>query len=111
MAYDDDASAARDATGKAAKWDNCMPGPYRRLVIILVRPSKYDDEGYVVRHWRGTIPSNTLSCLTSLTEDVIASGDLGLEVHLERIDETVARVDPLALGRRYRRDGNKVVVG
>ena len=89
-----------------------MPGPYRRLVVILVRPSKYDDEGYVVRHWRGTIPSNTLSCLTSLTEDVIASGDLGdLDVHLERVDETVARVDPRALGRRHRCDGTKVVVG
>lgn len=102
----------RDRQG--CEWDTevRMPSPYRRLVVILVRPSKYDDEGYVVRHWRGTIPSNTLSCLTSLTEDVIASGDLGgLEVHLERVDETVARVDPRALGRRHRRDGTKVVVG
>ena len=89
-----------------------MPGPCRRLVVLLVRPSKYDDEGYVVRHWRGTIPSNTLSCLTSLTEDVIDSGELGAtEVCLARLDETVARVDPRALGRRYRRDGTKVVVG
>jgi radical SAM superfamily enzyme YgiQ (UPF0313 family) len=89
-----------------------MPGPYRRLVIILVRPSKYDDEGYVVRHWRGTLPSNSLSCLTSLSEDVIDSGELGgIEVRLERIDETVTRVDPRALGRHFRRDGTKVVVG
>jgi radical SAM superfamily enzyme YgiQ (UPF0313 family) len=102
----------RDRQG--CEWDTevRMPGPYRRLVIVLVRPSKYDDEGYVVRHWRGTIPSNTLSCLTSLTEDVMASGDLGgLEVRLERIDETVAHVDPRALGRRYRREGTKVVIG
>jgi radical SAM superfamily enzyme YgiQ (UPF0313 family) len=85
---------------------------YRRLVILLVRPSKYDDDGYVVRHWRGLIPSNTLGCLTSLSEDVIDSGELGdIEVRLERIDETVARVDPRALGRRYRREGTKVVVG
>jgi hypothetical protein len=42
---------------------------YARLVVILIRPSKYDDEGYAIRHFRGTLPSNTLSCLNSLAED------------------------------------------
>ncbi len=49
-------------------------GPYTRLVVILIRPSKYDDEGYVIRHFRGTLPSNTLSCLNSLTEDAVRRG-------------------------------------
>ena len=89
-----------------------MPGPYRRLIVILIRTSKYDDDGYVVRHWRGTLPSNTLSCLHSLTEDVIRSGELGpIDVRVEVIDEIVSRVDPPALGRRHRRNGTKVVVG
>ncbi|MGE5359147.1 MAG: B12-binding domain-containing radical SAM protein, partial [Bacteroidales bacterium] len=88
-----------------------MAGSYQRLVVILVRPSKYDDDGYVVRHWRGTLPSNSLACLTSLTEDVIASGALGLDVHVEGYDDTVSRVDARALARRYRRAGTKVVVG
>ncbi len=89
-----------------------MPGHYRRLVVILVRTSKYDDEGYVVRHWRGTLPSNTLSCLHSLTEDAVRSGELGpVEVRVEVIDEIVSRIDPAALRRRHRRDGTKVVVG
>ncbi len=88
------------------------PAPYRRLTVILIRPSKYDDEGYVIRHWRGTLPSNTLSCLTSLTEDVARSGVLGdVEVRVEVIDEIVTRVDPRRLGRRHRRPGTKVVVG
>jgi len=89
-----------------------MPGSYRRLVVILIRTSKYDDDGYVVRHWRGTLPSNTLSCLHSLTEDVVRSGGLGpRDVRVEVIDEIVTRVDPAALGRRHRQDGTKVVVG
>ena len=68
-----------------------MPSPYRRLVVILIRTSKYDDDGYVVRHWRGTLPSNTLSCLNSLTEDVVRSGELGpIEVRVEVIDEIVS---------------------
>lgn len=89
-----------------------MPCAYRRLVVILIRPSKYDDDGYVVRHWRGTLPSNTLSCLNSLTEDAVRSGEFGpVDVRVELIDEIVSRVDPSALGRRFRRDGTKVVVG
>jgi radical SAM superfamily enzyme YgiQ (UPF0313 family) len=84
----------------------------RRLVVILVRPSKYDDEGYVIRHFRGTLPSNTLSCLNSLTEDVVRQGQLGdVDVHVEVIDEIVSRVDPVALGRRLRGAGTRVVVG
>jgi hypothetical protein len=41
-----------------------------RLHLFLVKPSKYDYEGYVVRHWRGVLPRNTLACLYGLTEDV-----------------------------------------
>jgi hypothetical protein len=78
-----------------------MPGPYRRLVVILIRTSKYDDDGYVVRHWRGTLPSNTLSCLNSLTEDVVQSGELGpIDVRVEVIDEIVSRVDSLVRSTR-----------
>ena len=89
-----------------------MPVPTRRLVVILVRTSRYDDEGYVVRHWRGTLPSNTLSCLNSLTEDAVRSGAFGrIDVRVEVIDEIVTRVNPAALGRRFRRDGTTVVVG
>jgi hypothetical protein len=29
-----------------------------RLTIVLIKPSKYDDEGYVIRHLRGVLPSN-----------------------------------------------------
>ena len=83
-----------------------------RLVVILVRPSKYDDDGYVIRHFRGTLPSNTLSCLNSLTDDVVRQGALGaVDVRVELIDEIVTRVDPAALGRRFRRAGTRVVVG
>jgi len=95
----------------APELSSCRTLP-RRLVVILVRPSKYDDDGYVIRHFRGTLPSNTLSCLNSLTEDAVRQGALGdLDVRVEVIDEIVTRVDPAALGRRFRRAGTRVVVG
>ena len=66
----------------------------------------------MVRHWRGTQPSNTLSCLNSLTEDAVARGEFsGLEVRVEAVDEIVTRVDPRKIARKFRRDGTKVVVG
>ena len=42
----------------------------RGLHIVLLKPSKYNDDGYVLRHWRGVLPRNTLTCLYTLTEDV-----------------------------------------
>jgi radical SAM superfamily enzyme YgiQ (UPF0313 family) len=89
-----------------------MLRPVRRLVVILIRTSRYDEDGYVVRHWRGTLPSNTLSCLHSLTDEAVRAGTFGrVKVRVEVIDEIVSRVDPAALGRRFRRDGTRVVVG
>lgn len=88
------------------------PAGCRRLAVILIRPSKYDDDGYVIRHFRGTLPSNTLSCLNSLTEDAVRQHRLaGLDVRVEVIDETVTRVVPRRLARRYRRPDTRVVVG
>jgi hypothetical protein len=28
----------------------------RGLHVVLLKPSKYDDDGYVLRHWRGCCP-------------------------------------------------------
>jgi radical SAM superfamily enzyme YgiQ (UPF0313 family) len=82
-----------------------------RLAVVLVRPTRYDDDGYVVRHWRGTLPSNTLSCLNGLTQDAVASGALGsVAVHVHAFDEAVDRIDPKRVGRKLRRPGTKVLV-
>ncbi len=81
------------------------------LSVFLVKPSKYDDDGYVVRHWRGVLPSNTLACLHGLTEAVRRNGALGdvkVEVHL--VDEAVAKVPLRAIARANRRPGEKAVV-
>lgn len=83
-----------------------------RLVIYLIKPSKYDDDGYVIRYWRGVLPSNTLTCLYGLTQDVRERGGLGrgLKWRIELIDETVQRVNVPAMLRQSRRRGAKVIV-
>ena len=83
----------------------------RRLMVYLVKPSKYDDEGYVIRHWRGVLPSNTLACLYGLTEDVKQRQALGrLEVRTELIDETVQKVPVRTIARASRKRGTKSIV-
>lgn len=84
----------------------------RRLAVYLIKPSKYDDDGYVIRHWRGVLPSNTLACLYGLTGDVRRSAVLGpgLAWEIELLDETVQRVDVRKILRRGRRPGTKAVI-
>ena len=50
---------------------------YKTLRVVLIKPSKYDDEGYIIRFWEGVLPSNTLNVLHGLTEDVMPGGASG----------------------------------
>ena len=72
--------------------------------LYLIKPSQYDDDGYVVRHWRGVLPSNTLACLAGLTEDAIAQKHLAerykIKVHL--LDETVDKIPVKRICRSQR---------
>jgi len=66
----------------------------RKISVVIIKPSKYDDDGYVIRHFRGVLPSNTLACLSSLTEDVATRKLLGDDVLLETrlFDDTVEKI-------------------
>jgi radical SAM superfamily enzyme YgiQ (UPF0313 family) len=87
------------------------PRGVRTLKVILVKPSKYDEEGYVVRFVRGVLPSNTLAALASLTEEASLRGDLGpVEVETLLLDDGVQRVDVDALATRYLRPHIRSVV-
>jgi radical SAM superfamily enzyme YgiQ (UPF0313 family) len=82
------------------------------LHIVLLKPSKYDDEGYVLRHWRGVLPSNTLACLYALTEDVkrrrVLRSDLDITVEL--LDEAVHKINTAKIIRRSQRKGWKTLI-
>lgn len=87
------------------------PTGIRRLEVLLVKPSKYDDDGYVMRYVRGVLPSNTLATIAALTSDAVAGGELGaVDVRIRMMDELVQKIDPAKLVRRYRRRGTRVVV-
>jgi radical SAM superfamily enzyme YgiQ (UPF0313 family) len=85
----------------------------QRLKVVLIKPSKYDDEGYVIRHWRGVLPSNTLACLYGLTEDVKERQALGagIAIDVEVFDETVEKIPCRRIIAAGRRAGTKTIVG
>jgi radical SAM superfamily enzyme YgiQ (UPF0313 family) len=74
----------------------------RRFQLILIKPSHYDDDGYVIRWWRATIPSNSLAALYGIAADCAERQVLGPDVAIDiaAIDEMNTRIDlPTLLDR------------
>jgi radical SAM superfamily enzyme YgiQ (UPF0313 family) len=80
--------------------------------LILLKPSHYDDDGYVIRWWRSGIPSNTLATLYALARDAGERRILGEDIALRitTIDETNTRVRIDQLARMIERDGGRGVI-
>ena len=55
----------------------------RRFVVELIKPSHYDDDGYVIQWWKSWIPSNSLASLYGIASDIAARSALGPDVALE----------------------------
>jgi hypothetical protein len=80
----------------------------RRFQLVLIKPSHYDDDGYVIRWWRATIPSNSLAALYGIAADCAERQVLGTDttIDIEAIDETNTYVDIEALLARFERHNN-----
>jgi hypothetical protein len=113
----------------------------RLFKAILIKPSHYDDDGYVIQWRRSWVPSNSLASVYGLIQDCAEQQVLGKNTHIEveaydesnwRIDvrklvRAVSRADAgfiglvgvqsnqfpraLDLGRRFRAEGVPVVIG
>ena len=68
----------------------------RRFQLILIKPSHYDDDGYVIQWLRSAIPSNTLAVLHGLAADCRDRRVLGEDTDLDitAYDETNTRIRP-----------------
>lgn len=70
--------------------------------LILLKPSHYDDNGYVIQWVRSAIPSNSLASLHALGADCAARRILGpdVDIEIEVYDETNTRIRPTRIARR-----------
>lgn len=82
------------------------------FLVELIKPSHYDDEGYVIQWWRGFMPSNSLAVVYGLMQDVQRRRVLGddVEVEIKAYDETCSMIPLRPIVRRFRRNHNRGVV-
>ena len=66
----------------------------RRFQLVLIKPSHYDDDGYVIQWVRAFIPSNSLAALYGLAQDAAQRAVLGPDtaIDITVIDEVNTRV-------------------
>jgi radical SAM superfamily enzyme YgiQ (UPF0313 family) len=85
----------------------------RRFQLFLIKPSHYDDDGYVIQWWRSAIPSNTLAVLYGLARDCRERRVLGEDVDIEitALDETNTRIRPDRIARAIKQGGGLGMVG
>ena len=88
----------------------------RRFQLILLKPSHYDDDGYVIRWWRAMIPSNSLAALYGIGADCAQRQVLGpgVSIDIEAIDEMNTRIGIprlIARMREHARFGLVALVG
>jgi radical SAM superfamily enzyme YgiQ (UPF0313 family) len=90
-----------------------VPGARRIFELILIKPSHYDDDGYVIQWVRSSIPSNSLAILHGLALDCVERQVLGadVEIRLTAWDETNTRIVPAQIIERIRAAGGQGMVG
>ena len=83
-----------------------------RFCLILVKPSHYDEHGYVIQWFRSPIPSNSLASLFGLAKDCAARKILGPDVDIEihALDETNTRIRPERLAALIEQAGAGMVM-
>jgi hypothetical protein len=79
-----------------------------RFQLILIKPSHYDDDGYLIRWWRAMSPSNSLASIYSIAADCAERQVLGRDIAIDIVvmDEINTRIGVPALIERFRRHGN-----
>jgi radical SAM family protein len=84
----------------------------RRFCLVLIKPSHYDDDGYVIQWIRSAIPSNSLACLYGLALECAQQKVLGddVEIEIHAIDETNTRIRPSRIASVINQAGGGMVM-
>jgi hypothetical protein len=85
----------------------------RPFELILVKPSHYDDDGYVIQWARSSIPSNSLASIYGLALDCSQRQVLGpdVDIRITAWDEANTRIVPTTIIERIEASGGRGFVG
>jgi len=91
---------------------NGQPGTKKKFYLELIKPSHYDDDGYVIQWWRAWIPSNSLSSVYGLILDAVKRRVLGddVEIVVKVYDETNIAIPIKRIIRRFKANDNQGLV-
>src|SRR5437660_5706575 len=83
----------------------------RPFHLFLIKPSHYDDDGYVIQWVRSSIPANTLAAIYGLALDCAQREVLGgsVEITIKALDETNTRIRPERIIREKAVGGRALV--
>jgi hypothetical protein len=85
--------------------------PKRAFRVVLIKPSHYDQDGYVIQWLRSTLPSNSLASVYGLIEECARDRVLGpeIDIEVEACDECNTVVDVTGAAKRIRAAGAGMV--
>jgi radical SAM superfamily enzyme YgiQ (UPF0313 family) len=83
----------------------------RTFRIVLIKPSHYDDDGYVIQWRLSTIPSNSLASVYGLLAACAQEKALGpdVDIEIEACDECNTVIKPKAVAQRIKAAGGGFV--
>jgi radical SAM superfamily enzyme YgiQ (UPF0313 family) len=83
----------------------------RTFRIILIKPSHYDDDGYVIQWRRSTIPSNSLASVHGLLANCAEEQALGpdVDIEIETYDECNTVIEVRKAAERIKAAGSGFV--
>jgi radical SAM superfamily enzyme YgiQ (UPF0313 family) len=83
----------------------------RTFRIVLIKPSHYDDDGYVIQWRLSTIPSNSLASVYGLLAACAEEKALGpdVDIEIEACDECNTVIKPKAVAQRIKAAGGGFV--
>jgi hypothetical protein len=89
-----------------------MKADRQKFLLTLIKPSHYDDDGYVIQWRRSFIPSNSLSAIYGLAVDAQKRCVLGddVDIEIDAYDETNIRVPVARIIRRFARNSGRGLV-
>ncbi|MEW6125765.1 MAG: radical SAM protein [Acidobacteriota bacterium] len=85
---------------------------HNRFCLVLIKPSHYDDDGYVIQWFRSAIPSNSLAVLYGLALDCAEQKIFGedVEIDIHAFDETNTRIRPQLIASLIEKAGAGMVM-
>jgi radical SAM superfamily enzyme YgiQ (UPF0313 family) len=83
-----------------------------KFFVEVIKPSHYDDDGYVIQWLRSYVPSSSLACVTAIAEDAAARNVLGddVEIIINPVDELHTLVKPAKIIQRMKAGGGRGLI-